>query len=705
MPRRANNRPKTPLKRARPGISTRKNPAPTKKAAPSKRTGQPARRRKPAARKRKANPGNWRRIFGRMVYWGMVAGLWLGLIGGGSLFFLASDLPDTSTLWEVERQPSVTYVDANGRQIAVRGAAYAPPIYVDEVPQHLIDAVLAIEDRRFYYHFGIDPIGLFRAAIKNARQGGVVQGGSTLTQQLAKNLFLTSERTYKRKAQEVLLAFWLESRFTKKEILALYLNRVYFGRGAWGVEAAAQRYFAKPARELSLAESAMIAGLLKAPNRYSPTADIARAERRATIVLDVMVRTKRISGAERDAAFAQPVHVRRSQASPAASYFVDWLAPKVRELTGDVDADLLIETTLDLGEQRAAENALTSVLDDKARARGANQGALVALNRDGAVRAMAGGLVYADSQFNRATQANRQPGSAFKPFVYLAAIEAGLSPWTVREDAPITLGDWQPQNYSGKYAGDMALITALAKSTNTVAVRVANEVGRAKIAQAAHRLGIVSPIGLTRSMPLGSNGTSLIELTSAYAPFANGGYLAKPYGLLRISTREGDVLWERQVPPLTQVLTPRAHDLMNLMLQRVMKDGTGRSASLGNRVSAGKTGTTNNFRDAWFAGYASGHIAGVWVGDDKNRAMQKITGGTLPAQIWKSYMKEALKNAPPDLPAFPQAEIMIASAPNPAQSIAMADANSPTPPKPAPPQPPSAKSDDPLGDLLGSLGD
>ncbi len=644
-------------------------------------------RRSPAKRRKKKNVhGTWRKIFGRMFYWGMVASLWMGLLGGAGLLMLASDLPDTSTLWEVERQPSITYVDIKGRQIAVRGAAYAPPVHVDELPPHLVDAVLSIEDRRFYYHFGVDPIGLARAMFTNLRRGGVVQGGSTLTQQLAKNLFLSNERTYKRKAQEVLLAFWLESRFTKKEILSLYLNRVYFGRGAWGVEAASQRYFGKPANALNLGEAAMIAGLLKAPNRYSPTADLARAERRATVVLDVMVKAGKISKAEREAAFARPVHVRRSQSSPAASYFVDWLAPQVRRLSGDVDADLLIETTLDLDDQRAAERAVLSVLDKAAQARGARQGALVALDSGGEVRAMAGGLSYARSQFNRATQARRQPGSAFKPFVYLAAIEAGLSPWTVREDGPVRIGDWQPQNYSGKYKGDMALITALAKSINTVAVKIANEVGRGRIAEAAHRMGFTSDIGLTRSMPLGSNETTLIELTSAYVPFANGGIQTRPFGLRRISTREGDVLWQHQDTQQKPVLSPRSYALMNLMLERVMQEGTGRRAALKDRPSAGKTGTTNDFRDAWFVGYSSGHVAGVWVGDDKNRAMKKVTGGTLPAQIWRTYMREAVKNIPAGKPTSP--EVVIAfTQPVKTQNLATA----------------KARTEDPLGDLLGSL--
>ncbi len=689
MPGRGKKKPAGGGRPKRRTTGARKRP-PTVGRAPNSARNSTRQSTRPRRKAKRKTAGLWRRIFGRTVYWGMVAGLWLGLIGGAGLLLLASDLPDTSALWEVERQPSITYVDIKGRQIAVRGAAYAPPIHVDELPASLVDAVLSIEDRRFYYHFGVDPIGLGRAVITNFRKGGVVQGGSTLTQQLAKNLFLTNERTYKRKAQEVLLAFWLESRFTKKEILSLYLNRVYFGRGAWGVEAAAQRYFAKPATALSLGESAMIAGLLKAPNRYSPTADLARAERRATVVLDVMVKARKITKDQRDAAFAQPVHVRRSQASPAASYFVDWLAPKVRELTGDVDADLLIETTLDLDNQRAAERAVIAALDEKAQQRGATQGALVALDSDGAVRAMAGGLSYARSQFNRATQARRQPGSAFKPFVYLAAIEAGLSPWTVRTDAPVQIGDWQPKNYSGKYSGDIALITALSKSINTVAVTVANEVGRDRIAEAAHRLGFQSDINQTRSMPLGSNGASLIELTSAYAPFANGGTLARPFGLRRISTREGDVLWEHPKTPPKQVLDARTYALMNVMLERVMSEGTGRRARLNDRPSAGKTGTTNDFRDAWFAGYSSGHTAGVWVGDDKNRAMQKITGGTLPAQIWHAYMVEALRDVPAVKPQGPNVAPGVSIAFTrlvPVQNLA--EAHPPT--------------DDPLGDLLGTL--
>ncbi len=652
---------------------------------PARTQGTKPRRRAASKPRTSAAGRKSAHILGRLAYWSVVAGLWLGLIGGAGLFMLASDLPDTSSLWNVERQPSVTFVDRYGRTIAVRGAAYAPPVRLEDLPPSLIDAVLAIEDRRFYHHPGVDPIGLFRAAVKNAVSGHVVQGGSTLTQQLAKNLFLSNERTYKRKAQEVLLSFWLETRFSKREILSLYLNRVYFGRGAWGVEAAAQRYFGKPARDLSLGESAMIAGLLKAPNRYSPTADIARAERRATVVLDVMVKTKRITPHQRDMAFATPVHVRRAKATPAASYFVDWLAPKVRQLTGDRDTDLLVETTLDIEAQSAAESAITKVIDAKAKARGATQAALVSLDQDGAVRAMAGGVSYAKSQFNRATQARRQPGSAFKPFVYLAAIEAGLTPWTIRTDAPIKIGDWQPQNYSGKYKGDMGLITALAHSVNTIAVSLAGEVGRGKVAAAAHRMGFTSPITLTRSMPLGSNETTLIELTSAYAPFANGGYRAVPYGLRRISTREGDVLWQHKARPV-RVLAARPYALMNTMLERVMQSGTGRRARLDDRPSAGKTGTTNNFRDAWFVGYASGQTAGIWVGDDKNRAMKKVTGGTMPAMIWHQYMSAALAGLPKaPVPATPL--VAVIEQDRPAQQEAKND----------------PQKEDPLGDLLATL--
>lgn len=609
--------------------------------------------RKPAARRKSTSRKvpKQRSWFGRLVYYGFVASLWMIILGAGALVYFARDLPDTSKIWQVDRQPSITFYDIHGEKIATRGAAYAPPVKLSELPPSLPDAVISVEDKRFYHHFGIDPIGLARAMVVNLRAGHIVQGGSTLTQQLAKNLFLTNDRTYKRKIQEVLLALWLEHKFTKDEILSLYLNRVYFGRGAWGVEAASEAYFNKPVKDLTLGESAMIAGLLKAPNRYSPTSDLARAERRATVVLDVMVKTGKITPKQREIAFNTPIRVKPVIATPSSAYFIDWLAPQVRKRVGEVKTDLAVYTTLDLKAQRAAEKSMKVHLNADATKAGATQGALIALGPDGAVRAMVGGKDYSKSQFNRATQARRQPGSAFKPFVYLTALEAGLNPWTVRTDQPVHIGDWSPTNYENEYDGDMTLTQALAKSVNTIAVQVAEEVGRGKVAALAHRLGMMSPIATTRSMSLGSNGTSLIDLAGAYAPFANGGYLARPFGMTKIQVRKGPVLWQRKQLPRALVMSAHDNEAIDLMLRAVVQDGTGRRAQIPGQAVAGKTGTTNDFRDAWFLGFTRGRTAGVWVGDDQNRHMKHVTGGKLPTEIWHDFMLGWLAADP--VPASP----------------------------------------------------
>ncbi|MBL1430291.1 MAG: PBP1A family penicillin-binding protein [Robiginitomaculum sp.] len=629
---------------------SKKSVKPSSRASETK--PQTARRKKPAKRKGSGFSFGLKKI----IYWGFVTSIWVGLIGAFVLATYASDLPDTSGLWNVERQPSITFVDRHGKTIAVQGAAYAPPVILENMPDDLIDAVLSVEDRRFYSHFGVDIFGLVRAFIANAKAGRIVQGGSTLTQQLAKNLFLSSERTYKRKIQEVMLALWLENRFTKDEILSLYLNRVYFGRGAWGVEAASLSYFGKPASKLELGEAALIAGLLKAPNRYSPTSDLNRAERRATIVLDVMVRNGKISAIDRELAFATPILVKPSKATPSASYFVDWLAPQVRRQVGEVKTDLLVKTTLDLSAQRAAERSLAKHLTAEQAQKKAGQGALVAITADGAVLAMVGGKSYAASQFNRATQAKRQPGSAFKPFVFLAALENGLSPWTIRDDKQISIGDWTPRNYKQEFKGEMSLKTALASSVNSIAVQLTEETGRTRVANTARRLGMDMPIATTRSMSLGSNETSLLEITSAYAPFANGGYRAKAHGITEISIRQGPVLWQRKAVPPAKVMDDNVAARMNYLLQSVVEEGTGRRAKISGYDVGGKTGTTNNFKDAWFIGYSQSDTAGVWIGDDKNRAMDEVTGGGLPAKIWQSFMSEWLKIRPEPVAIMPKLE-------------------------------------------------
>tara|TARA_R110000868_G_scaffold53928_1_gene169120 strand:+ start:4511 stop:6484 length:1974 start_codon:yes stop_codon:yes gene_type:complete len=591
---------------------------------------RPPARRKPKPRHR----GGWIKP---------VLGLFMlvALAGAGWLTSIARDLPDTSGLVEVERAPSLAFYDHEGRLIARRGSAHGRLAEIEDLPDYVTDAVLAVEDRRFYSHFGIDLIGTARAVLANVRAGHVVQGGSTLTQQLAKNLFLSPERTLRRKVQEVMLAFWLESQFTKDEILELYLNRVYFGGGAWGIEAAATRYFGKTASELNLGEAALLAGLLKAPSRYSPVNDAQRAAARATVVLDLMAQTGRITERERIEAAETPIRVSRGASSPGAQYFIDWVSQQVRELVGPDHGDLVVRTTLDVDAQRAAESAVASVLDNADTAQGAGEGALVAIAHDGSVRAMVGGRNYATSQFNRAVLAQRQPGSAFKAFVYASAFEAGLSPDDIRDDAPIRLGDWTPQNYNDEYDGPMSLRQAFAHSSNSVAVRIAEETGRGRVALLAERFGIESPMRVDRSLALGVHEVTPLEMASAYAPFSNGGYRAAAYGIASIETRDGEVLYAAPPAAGDVVLDARTLGQMNDLLMTVVREGTGRRADVPGLVVGGKTGTTNDFRDAWFAGFAGDLVAVVWTGNDDNSPTARATGGGPPARIFSAFMTAA----------------------------------------------------------------
>ncbi len=586
-------------------------------------------------------------ILGGFFLWAGSTALTMAAVLMVWLAGVIAELPDPEAAREPPVRPSVVYLDANGEEIARRGPVVAPPIALGELPPYLIDAVLAVEDRRFYEHPGVDAFGLARAAWANLRAGRVVQGGSTITQQLAKNLFLDSDRTLMRKVQEALLAVWLERRFSKDEILELYLNSVYFGAGAWGVEAAAQRYFGRSAAEVSLAEAAILAGLLKAPSRYAPTSDVARAEERAMVVLNVMLETGAVTQEDYARALAEPVRVQLTADPGFAGHFVDWVAPRVRALAGaGADDALVVHTTLSLAMQDAAERAVDSELNAETLARGASEAALIAVDGDGAVRAMVGGRNYRLSQFNRATQARRQPGSAFKAFVYAAALEAGLSPWDIREDAVIRLGDWEPANYRDEFLGEVTLMTAFARSLNTVAVRVAEEIGRDRVIRMARRMGVQSHLSGTRSLALGAHEVTLDEMTAAYAPFANGGFAVEAYGVLEIRTVEGNVLWTRPQPVSRRVISDRARRFMNEMLARVVEEGTGRAAALPDRAAGGKTGTTNDFRDAWFVGFIPGFVAGVWVGDDDFAAMDRIVGGGPPARIWRAFMMEAVANAP-----------------------------------------------------------
>ncbi|GAA0612835.1 penicillin-binding protein 1A [Brevundimonas kwangchunensis] len=595
----------------------------------------------------------------RLLYWGAVLAVW-GIIFLVVFFAVfARDLPDTSTLYNVDRQPSITYLDRNGALIAVRGTQQAPPADLDALPDYVPAAFIAIEDRRFYHHPGFDPIGMSRAMVSNMRAGRVVQGGSTLTQQLAKNLFLSPDQNMKRKVQELMLAVWLEMKFSKEEILALYLNRVYFGAGAYGIEAASQRYFDKSANNLTVGEAALLAGLLKAPSRYSPVSESERAANRATVVLNEMVDAGVITPEQRAQAVTEPVRVSRTLATQHAQYFIDWLDKQIRELVGEPTEDMIVETTLDLTLQTQAERSVRRILD-RDRSRGVQQAALVALDGEGRVRAMIGGASYADSQFNRATDARRQAGSAFKPFVYLAALESGYTPETRVNDAPIRIGNWSPRNYSGNFAGEMTLANAVAQSTNTVAAGIADQIGRDNVARTARRLGITSRIGLEPAMALGAVEVSPLEMAQAYDAFANGGKRVQAHGISRIRTPQGRVIYQRanrEAAAVQAIPNPFLY-YQNQMLRGVVSSGTGRSAAIAGRDLAGKTGTTSDYKDAWFVGYTGGFVTAVWVGKDDNTPMRGVTGGAAPAAIWKGFMEAALPrlNAPaiPNGPAMPE---------------------------------------------------
>ncbi|MFN3521106.1 MAG: transglycosylase domain-containing protein [Phenylobacterium sp.] len=610
-----------------------------------------------------------------LAYWTLVLGVW-GLIFAAAVFaVVASDLPDTSKLYDVERQPSISYLDRSGAVVAVRGSQYAPPVDLDSLPPYVPKAFVAIEDRWFYWHFGFNPWGIARSQVYNlTHKGGPLRGGSTITQQLARNLFLTLDQTYKRKLQELILAIWLEAKFSKKEILELYLNRVYFGAGAYGIEAASQRYFNKSATELTVGEAALLAGMMKGPSRYSPVSASDRAARRATIVLDEMVRIKAITPEQRAEAFKNPVRVNPTLANQRAQYFTDWVDDQVRSLVGEPTEDLVVETTLDLPIQTSAEVALRrGVL--AAEGQKVEQGALVALDGEGRVRAYVGGISYTDSQFDRATMARRQAGSAFKPFVYLTAVDQGRTPDLMVVDEPLKIGNWEPRNYTNDFRGPMTLQSALAQSINTVAARLANEVGTANVAATARRLGISSKIQLDPSMALGAVEVSPLEMAQAYAPFANGGFQARAYGIERIRTADGRVLYDHNVdrPERRAVIGSPSLQYMNQMLRQVVAAGTGTRARVAGYDLAGKTGTTSDYRDAWFVGYTGGFVTAVWVGRDDNTPMRRVTGGGAPAGIWRDFMGAALPRL--NVQAIPGGEA-----------------------------PPPVPHDDPIGDLLSGEG-
>ena len=572
-------------------------------------------------------------------------GIWFAVGLGGVIAWYAWDLPELSALETPARRPAVLLRTADGATLARYGQLHGGPARFEDLPAYFIQAVSATEDRRFFEHPGIDVLGILRAAITNIRAGGVRQGGSTITQQLAKNLFLSPARTIRRKIQEAIVALWLEARFTKRQIFAIYANRAYFGSGAYGVRAAARRYFDKPVEKISLLEAAVLAGLLKAPSRYSPVRDAAVATARGHLVLDSMVDAGMLTRAR--AAEAKRGRLRRlADSGPGARYFTDWALARLTGYVGPAARDMVVTTTLDSRLQRLAEREARALLDAEGNRAGASQVAVVVMSTDGAVRAMVGGRAYSASQFNRATQALRQPGSAFKLFVYLAGIEAGIEPADIFVDKPVSVAGWTPRNYDGKFRGPISIERAFAKSVNTVAVRVSERVGRGRVLRAARRLGITTPLNAHPSLALGVNEVSLIELTAAYAAVANGGLAVWPFGVSMVRTVDGGVIHRRAGTGARRVIAAGPASVLRSMLRATVRMGTGRAARLGG-TEAGKTGTSQGFRDAWFIGFSGGLVAGVWVGNDDGRPMRGVTGGGLPARLWRSVMESAPpRNAP-----------------------------------------------------------
>jgi penicillin-binding protein 1A len=552
-------------------------------------------------------------------------------------------IPDPLSLrTKVSGQP-IRILARDGSVLAERGTAH-DYIPLDLLPKRVIDAVIATEDRRFWTHWGFDPAGLVRAVFVNLRSGRFVQGGSTLTQQLAKNLFLSPERTLGRKVEEVVLALWLELRLSKEEILELYLNRVYFGGGAYGIEAAAQRYFDKSARALTLAEAAVIAGLLKAPSRFAPTSSPKLAVIRSHSVLAKMHDAGFISAAEEQMARSKRMvfsNVRRDQERQAADYAIDYVLDRMPDALGGGSGDIIVDTTIDRDLQQHASSVVAEAIEKEGAALEASQAAAVVLDTSGGVRAMVGGRSYAESQFNRAVKAMRQPGSAFKPFVYLAALEKGYTPDSVAYDLPFNLEGWSPKNDNGRFGGAITLRQALAQSVNTVAVRLMMDVGPDKVVALATKLGIEAPLRTEPSLALGTSEVSLLDLTGAYGAFAASGSVVEPHIIRRIRSSTGRVLYARPAPLADSVVAPGSVAALNGMLQDVVERGTGKRAQLAGHATAGKTGTSQDFRDAWFIGYTAHFTGGVWTGNDNGEPMRKATGGNLPALIWNRIMAQA----------------------------------------------------------------
>ena len=640
------------------GRKRKSHKLPTKQASSSARIRTTSvRTSNSEAKTLKASTGGslWRCIGRRVLKWSLILSIWGGIALGGVVAWYAYDLPDIDNLETPTRRASIMLTDAAGREISTYGDIYGEPLRLADVPPQLVQAIVATEDRRFFEHFGFDPLALIRAVVANLRAGRVRQGGSTLTQQLAKVIFLKPDRTLRRKVQELLLAFWLEANFSKEQIFTLYINRVYLGSGTYGVDAAARRYFGKSARRVTLHEAAVLAGLLKAPSRYSPLRSRKAAEDRAKIVLRAMAAAKFIDKQTAKRTADRRLRLARSAAPSGTSrYFTDWALERVTGFVGRPSSDLIVRTTLDPRLQSLAQSRIRTYLKKYGKSRRIGQAALVAMSPSGAVRALVGGRDYGRSQYNRASQSLRQPGSAFKMFVYLAGMENGLTPDDRFVDGPLRIGNWRPRNYGNRYEGTVTLRHAMAKSINTVAVTVSERVGRERVIEMARRLGITSPLKSHPSLALGASEVSLVELTAAYGVIANGGIAVWPHGIIEIRNRAGKILYRRTDGAATQVVAADAVARTDDLLRAVVGWGTGKAANPG-RPAAGKTGTSQEFRDAWFVGYTGELVTGIWMGNDDNSPMKRVTGSGFPARLWADFTRNALKGvaARPFAPDFP----------------------------------------------------
>jgi len=613
----------------------------------------------------------------------------------GVLLMLALAIPafrETSDEdWLKRSELAVTFLDRYGNEIGNRGIKHNDSVPLEEMPDHLIKAVLATEDRRFYEHYGIDFYGTFRALVTNARAGGVVQGGSTITQQLAKNLFLSNERTIERKINEAFLALWLETRLSKKEILKLYLDRAYLGGGAFGVDGAAQYYFGKSVRDVTLPEAAMLAGLFKAPSKFSPLVNLPAARARANVVLDNLVDAGfmtegQVYGARRNP--ATPID-RKQENSP--NYYLDWAFDEMRKLADTFpksvnESFFVVRTGLDPNLQHFAEREIETDLRTYGHDYGASQSAVVIADLDGAVRAMVGGRDYGASQFNRAVDALRQPGSSFKPYVYATALANGFTPSSIVVDSPVCIGNWCPHNYSGGYSGSITLTQAITNSINIIPVKLSialgdgnPKLGRAKIVQTARNFGIWTPLPDTPSLPIGADEVNVLEHAVAYATFPNLGKAVTPHAALEVRTGNGQLVWrfDRDGKRPEQVISPQVALEMIGMMNSVVQNGTGRRAQLDGVQVAGKTGTTNGYRDAWFVGYTGNFVGAVWMGNDDYTPTKRMTGGTIPALAWHNIMAyahqgvelRALPGLPPPQHAPTVANAALVGAPAPQQIL------------------------------------